>query len=60
MLHDVNITVTIDGKPCFAHGAVATPDPHAVMLTGLQAGLDHFRAQKAALSPQMTGASGKG
>lgn len=53
---DVNVSVNIDGKTVFVHGAAATPDPHAVVLYALEAAVRHFEAQKAALTPPATSA----
>lgn len=47
---DVNITVMIDGKPAFVHGAIASPDVCTCVLAGLQAGVDHFKSLQATVS----------
>lgn len=54
---DVNVSVVVDGKPVFVHGMVGTPDPNAAAQLGLQAGLNHFQAARAAAAPQPTGST---
>jgi hypothetical protein len=51
-MSDVNITVMVDGKAAFVHGAAGAPDACVCAANGLAAGLAHFQAVKAATTPQ--------
>jgi hypothetical protein len=40
---DVNVSVVIDGKPVFVHGAAGAPNGQASAVGGLQVALRHFQ-----------------
>lgn len=60
MPSDVNITVMIDGKPAFCHGANGAIDPLGCVAFGLQAASMHFAAVRAANTPPPPPLSGAG
>jgi hypothetical protein len=48
---DVNVTVMIDGKAVFVHGAANAPLAGPVIVAGLDAARAHFQAIKDASTP---------
>src|SRR5260370_8331034 len=48
---DVNVSVMVDGKPVFVHGAAGAPDGCAAVSAGLDAAVAHFRAVAASRAP---------
>jgi hypothetical protein len=48
---DVNVSVMIDGKTVFMHGAAGSPDPVGCVQTALTSALGHFQAVRAATPP---------
>jgi hypothetical protein len=56
-MSDVNVSVNVDGKTVFVHGVAGSPDACIAAVTGLQAGLDHFRAINAQSAPPAAGQS---
>ena len=58
---DVNLTVMVDGKTVFAHGAIGAPEPYTPVLAGLMAATAHFQAvARAAMIPPPNSNSGAG
>ncbi len=51
MPSDVNITVMIDGKPAFCHGANGSTDPLGCIAFGLSAATAHFGGLRIAATP---------
>lgn len=48
---DVNVSVNVDGKTVFVHGAANAPDAVNCALAALSLGMAHFQALKAATTP---------